>query len=97
MEENNNEELWVWVIVQDPDGKEQFLGQYDDENKISFIPVFPDKEQAEQGMVGLSKEQNLKYQAQAILYEDIAERASKNGFQIYLLGGDGRIIQKVAP
>lgn len=24
---------WVWVVVQDPGGNEQFLGQYDEEKK----------------------------------------------------------------
>ena len=32
----SNEEKWVWVIVQDPEGNEQFLGQVDESEGISF-------------------------------------------------------------
>ena len=32
------EDEWVWVVLQDPGENEQFLGEYDEENKTSFIP-----------------------------------------------------------
>ena len=37
---------WVWVVLQDPGENEQFLGQYDEEKKTSFIPTFLKKEEA---------------------------------------------------
>lgn len=96
MQNKNDDNLWVWAVVQDPDGNEQFLGQYNEEQKVSFIPVFPDKEQAERGLSGLAKADNLRYQVQAVRYNEIKEHASKNGFHLYVLEGDGRIIEKVA-
>ena len=37
---------WVWAIVQDPEGNEQFLGQHDEKNNVSFVPFFLEKEEA---------------------------------------------------
>jgi hypothetical protein len=41
---------WVWVVIQDPGGVEQFLGQQDAKNDETFIPVFLEKEEAQQGL-----------------------------------------------
>ena len=97
MLDKNNEDLWVWVVVQDPEGAEQFLGQFNEEQKVSFIPVFPDKEEAEKGLKGLAKDESLKYQVEAIRYREIVEHASRNGFHLYVINGDGGIIEKAAP
>ena len=40
MTDKLKEDTWIWVIVQDPSGNEQFLGQHDDEKDVSFIPAF---------------------------------------------------------
>ena len=42
----NNEQVedqWVWVVVQDPGEKEQFLGQHNEQENVSFIPAFHSK------------------------------------------------------
>jgi len=41
-----DENSWVWVVIQDPGGNEQLLGQHDEENDISFIPTFLEKDEA---------------------------------------------------
>jgi hypothetical protein len=48
MKSVRGKDQWVWVIVQDPGGKEQFLGQHDQQENISFIPAFHSKEEAQQ-------------------------------------------------
>ena len=48
MKSVRGEDQWVWVVVQDPGGKEQFLGQQDQQENISFIPAFHTKEEAQQ-------------------------------------------------
>ena len=44
------DDQWVWVVIQNPGGNEQFLGQKDEDKGISFIPTFLEKEEAEQGL-----------------------------------------------
>ena len=44
MSKTIQEDQWVWVVVQDPEGNEQFLGQRDETEDISFIPTFLKKD-----------------------------------------------------
>jgi len=69
---------WVWVVIQDPGGVEQFLGQQDAKNDETFIPVFLEKEEA-----------------QAIIYEDLSQRAGEYGFMLFLLNGAGEVLEKI--
>lgn len=91
---------WVWVVVQDPGGNEQFLGQKDEEMNVSFIPLFLDKEAAGQCLPFLARTKGLKYEVQAILYEDLTDYASnyasKNGFMIFVLDGAGKVLEKIS-
>ena len=88
---------WVWVVIQDPGENEQFLGQHDKENDISFIPTFLAKEDALEGLAHLSREKKHKYEVQAILYEDLAQDAAKNGFMIFIINKAGEVLDKIAP
>lgn len=97
MQIQNKEDLWVWVIVQDPERDERFLGQHDEEQGVSFIPVFLEKEQAQNALPHLARDRSLKYQPQAIFYADLASHAAGNGFQLYLLDEEGRILEKIIP
>ncbi|MFH1489785.1 MAG: hypothetical protein ABII06_12865 [Pseudomonadota bacterium] len=97
MSELVKEDQWVWVVVQDPGGDEQFLGQHDEERDISFIPVFLGKKEAEEGLSLLSRERDRKYEVQAILIEDLSLRAAANGFTLYILNGKGEILEKMMP
>ena len=63
---------WVWVVVLDPGKNEQFLGQHDQEDDISFIPVFLDKEEALQALDRLAREEGHRYEVQGIQYEELA-------------------------
>jgi len=92
-----DENLWVWVLVQDPDGNEQFLGQQDGKSGVSFIPVFQEKEEAEAALHGLARDEGLTYQAQAILYTELASHAAASGFQLFVLNGRGQIMEKIVP
>lgn len=91
------ENPWVWVLIQDPERNEQFLGQHDEELDVSFIPFFREKEEALSGLQVLSHEKDLKYEAQAIRYRTLAENAAQNGFQLFMLDGKGLILEKLAP
>jgi len=86
---------WVWVVVMDPGENEQFLGQYNQEKEISYIPTFLEKEEALQSLENLAREQGHEYEVQAIQYEDLARNAAENGFMVFILNGKGEILEKI--
>ena len=88
---------WVWIVVQDPGGNEQFLGQYDKENEVSYIPTFLDKEDGSQCLKRLTRDEKQKYEVQAIQYEHLADDAAKHGFMLFLLNREGEILEKIRP
>ena len=90
-------DTWIWVIVQNPGGNEQFLGQYDDKKDVSFIPAFYEKEVAQQCLGRLITEKGKKYEAQAILFEELANDAAQHGFLILMLNSDGEILREISP
>jgi hypothetical protein len=94
---NVKNDSWVWVIIQDPEGDEQFLGQTDEENNISFVPFFLKKEEAELCISGLTKKPGHKYEIQAILFEEIKLFCSKENVMLFLLNGAGEILEKIQP
>ncbi|MGD8991829.1 MAG: hypothetical protein PVI00_10295 [Desulfobacterales bacterium] len=97
MRQMDDQDQWVWVVVQDPGGDEQFLGQHDEQEDISFIPVFADKEAAQQGLLGLTRQPGLKYEVQAILREELLKDAAAGGFLIFLLNESGDVLEKIKP
>ena len=97
MPESIKEDQWVWVVVQDPGGNEQFLGQYDQEKDLSFIPTFLRKEEAQQCLPHISREKGRKYEIQAIQFGDLSRRAADNGFMLFILTGAGEVLEKIKP
>jgi hypothetical protein len=97
MQNKNDDDQWVWVVVQDPGGDEQFLGQHDEQEDISFIPVFADKEIAQQGFLNLIREPGRKYEVQAILREELLKDAAAGGFMVFLLGENGEVLEQLKP
>ena len=90
-------DTWIWVIVQEPGVNEQFLGQYDDKKDVSFIPAFHEKDAAQQCLIQLITEKGKKYEAQAVLFEELAKDAAQHGFLIFMLNADGEIMEEIAP
>ena len=97
MKNTQGQDEWVWVVVQDPGENEQFLGQHAQQENISFIPAFPDKESAQQGLLNLKRQQGHKYEAQAILRDELLKYAATGGFMVYLLGENGEVLEKIKP
>jgi hypothetical protein len=88
---------WVWVVVMDPGGNEQFVGQEDEENHVPYIPAFLEKEEALKGLDHLIRDEGHQYEVQAIRYEDLAGQAGSKGFMIFILTGAGRVLEKIEP
>ena len=96
MTDKLSSDTWIWVIVQNPGGNEQFLGQHDKKD-VSFIPAFYEKDAAQQCLIQLITEKGEKYEAQAILFEELAKDAAQHGFLIFMLNADGEILKEIAP
>ena len=97
MKKGQQEDRWVWVVIQDPGGQEQFLGQHDKQENISFIPIFHSKEDAQQCFMNMARQKSSKYEVQAILYEELAKEAAASGFMIFLLNETGEVLEKIKP
>ena len=88
---------WVWVVVLDPGGNEQFLGQHYKEEDISFIPVFLEKEEALEYLDHLTRDKEKKYEIQAIQYEELVHDAAEHKFMLFILNGAGEVLEKITP
>lgn len=90
-------ETWVYAIVQNPEEDENLVGLKDEESDVDFLPVFLNKEHAEDNFLNIPREKGKKYEIQAIIFEDLSETAKENGFMIFILDGDGKVVRKMAP
>ena len=97
MKNEQGEDQWVWVIVQDPGEGEQFLGQHDKQENISFIPAFHSKEDAQQCFMNMTRLKGRKYEVQAILTEELVKDAAAGGFMIFLLNENGDVLERIKP
>jgi hypothetical protein len=88
---------WVWVVVQDPGGHEQFLGQRDEREGISFIPVWLEKDAALDGLKLLARDRGVTYEVQAIQYETLAPKAAEAGFRLFVLDASGKVLEQIDP
>ena len=86
---------WLYVAIQKTGPIEQIVGQTDKAHDISFIPAFLNKEAAQQAMFHLKLEKKKKYEVQAIIYEDLAHHATENGFLIFVLDEDGKVLKRL--
>ncbi len=86
---------WLYVAIEKTDPNEQIVGQTDTEHNISFIPAFLSKDAAQQAMFHLHLEKKKKYEMQAIIYEDLARHAVENGFLIFVLDEDGKVMERL--
>jgi len=86
---------WLYVAIQKTGTSEQIVGQTDSEHDISFIPAFLNKESAQQAMFHLHLEKKKKYEVQAIIYEDLARHAVENGFLVFVLDDEGKVLERL--
>ncbi len=94
MTENAKITGWVYVFVCDPGEKESFLGLYNEEKDVHFIPTFRSKEEANDCFLNLPREKGKKYELQAIHIEELSAEASKNNFVVAMVDHDGKVINE---
>ncbi|SDP55300.1 hypothetical protein [Desulforhopalus singaporensis] len=94
MTDQANTEGWVYVFVCDPGKKESYLGLYNQEKKINFIPAFRSKEEANDCYLEMPREKGRKYELQAVHIEELHEAAEKNDFVVAIVDREGRIVKE---
>ena len=97
MPEKIKEDTWLWLVVENPGENEQFLGQVDSENNISFIPAFLEKDAALQGLHLLVRDKKVKFEIQAIQCRDLAPKLADEGFFLFVLDAEGNVLEKIPP
>ena len=88
---------WVYVVVQNPNKNEQYLGQEEEDTGISFIPIFLEKEDAMMCLNLMARDKQTPVEVQAVIYEELVGHAVANGFKLYLLNNAGEVIEKITP
>ena len=97
MNDTIKNDQWVYVVIHGTEGNEQLLGQQDEKKNESFIPVFLKKEDALMNLNLLAREQGIKHEVQAILYEDLVERVAEQEFMLFLLDESWKVLEKINP
>ena len=91
------DDTWLWLVAENPDENEQFLGQIDSEHNISFLPAFLEKDAALQGLHFLVRDKKVKFEMQAIQYRDLAPKLVEEGFFLFVLDAEGNVLEKISP
>ncbi len=97
MSKQPEKDSWVYVAVENPGGDEKFVGLADDKSKIAYIPAFLAKDEAQACFLNMPRESGKKYEIQAVIFEDLANDALDNGFLIFILNSEGKILNKIDP
>ena len=90
-------DTWLWLVAENPGENEQFLGQIDTENNISFIPAFLEKDAALQGLHLLVRDKKVKFEIQAIQCRDLTPKLAEEGFFLFVLDAEGNVLEKISP
>ena len=57
--------------------------------------MFKEKEDALMCMPLMTRDKNIKYEAQAVIYSDLKEQTVGSGFVLYLMDNEGRVLEKL--
>jgi len=97
MDKTENNDKWVFTIVEHAGNNENFVGYEDKKKNINFIPVFKEKEQASACFINMPREAGNRYEIQAVLYDEVLSYAAKSNFMIFLLDKDGKVLEEITP
>lgn len=93
--ENENAKGWVYVFVCAPGSDEEtYLGLYNKEKDVNFIPAFQTKEEANDCYLDMPREKGVKHELQAVHIEELSETAEKEGFLVAIVDSEGKIIKE---
>lgn len=92
MSDKQKVEGWVYVFVCDPEKNESFLGLYNAEKDLHFIPAFRSKEEANDCFLNLPREKGRKYELQAVHLDELHAEAKKNNYLVAMVDSNGKIV-----
>ncbi|MEW5911714.1 MAG: hypothetical protein AB1814_04105 [Thermodesulfobacteriota bacterium] len=95
MEPKVDQSNYVWVIVERRGAEESFLGLAHQDGG-QFIPVTAEKDQALMLLGRLPAAQDAERSVEAMHRQQIAEQAQAEGFAVYLVDAQGKIIERLA-
>lgn len=90
---DKNDASWVYVFVSKSGVKETFLGLYNEEQEVNFIPAFASKDDANECFLTMPREKGIKYEVQAVHVEELEREATQNQFVVALVDKNGKIIK----
>ena len=88
---------FIWVMIQGEAGNEHYVGQHDTETDISFVPGFLSKDEALKAYHLIKSDKGVKFEVQAIRYKELCRDCANNGFLLFMLDADGKILEKITP
>lgn len=88
---------WVWVVFEKSGMDENLYALEDEKSGVKFIPVFQEKEDGVVVQAGFKKIAGAKYEVEAMRIELVAETARKNKMDIYILDGEGLVMERLTP
>jgi hypothetical protein len=97
MTEQPKKDDWVYVTVESAGNSEGYAGYRDEPTNVFYIPAFYDKDAAQSCFINFPRERGKKYEVQAVLFEALVSDAAANGFLVFMLDKDGRVLMKIDP
>ena len=95
-EEAGRSEDYVWVVVESLGQEEVFLGLNDADSGETFIPVTAEREHGLSLLARLPLgPQGSSRQVEAIHQSRLLNLASDQGFAVYLVDQEGRLVQRL--
>lgn len=86
---------YVFVIVEAPETEEATFVGLTDADGTQFVPVTAEKDQAAMLLGRLAAQGSApKRQVEAIHRGQIVPEAKERGFEVYLVDGDGKILER---
>lgn len=84
---------WLYVVIQNPGTpSEELMGFETEAIPTPFIPAFNSKEEAQQCFLIMPKDiMHNKYEIQAVIKEDLIEKAKSNHCKLLLMDEKGSI------
>ncbi|RJX35902.1 MAG: hypothetical protein C4525_02545 [Desulfarculus sp.] len=95
MEAKVDQSNYVWVIVERRAAEENFLGLADQDGG-QFIPVTAEKDQALILLGRLPADQGAQRSVEAVHKQQITDQAQAEGFAVYLVDAQGKVLQRIA-
>jgi hypothetical protein len=84
---------WVYAVISNS-GENGKLTGFQDKNEAIFIPILKTKIDAEGFLGYMPRNPGIRYEVQAIIFEDVLKFARESGSLVYLVNAKGEILEK---